>query len=325
MTGNSPPVIVCAADNGYAMPLAVMLRSMAEQLRRYPQVAVWVIDGGISAKNKKKVLASLPPDKLVVTWVKPNLNDLKGMPVFGHVSLASYYRLLLGNLLPSKLTKVIYLDVDLLVLGDIGELWDTDLSQKTIAAVAQDRLTAGEMLDESIVRHYHMASDRPYFNAGVLVIDLPRWRDIRIHEKALEFVRDYAPLIRFWDQDILNCILRDEWTSFDEKWNRKLHHLLPLSHVEMDAYQSAGGIIHFATAIKPWSWDWGQDRAVPVYYFQWLDRTQWKGWRPKKTWINHRTIRLTIGNKYWYGMLVRKVPVVGRIWAKCRKPAPDPL
>jgi lipopolysaccharide biosynthesis glycosyltransferase len=308
---NDCPVIVCAADNRYAMPLAVMLRSLAENLKRYPQVSVWVLDGGVSRRNKRRVAASLPDGKVKLHWVRPSHQKLKNVPVFGHVSICTYYRLLMGELLPSALSKVVYLDVDTLVLGDIGELWDKTVSPNVVLAFAEEGCKVSDPYGLSMYRELGMNPDELYFNAGVLLIDLDLWRRGNLGAECLAFIDKYATLINFWDQDALNGVLVSRWGGFDKKWNSRVHHEWAKDQFSREVGGMA--VIHFASSVKPWMY--GAKHAAEALYYSWLDKTVWAGWRPKKPLVNWSAIRRSVGNKYWYGKWFRKMPLVGRLWA----------
>lgn len=301
------PVIVCAVDDRYAMPLAVMLRTLGDHLKRYARIQVWVLDGGVTSRNKRRIDRSLPPDRMELHWVRPGHERLGDMPVFGHVSLCTYYRFLLGEILPAELDKVIYLDVDMLACSDIGELWDIDVSDVVIGAAPEAGATMGSMLDQDILRGCQLDPALAYFNAGVLLINLRRWREHRLLEKAVDFARQHGKVMRYWDQDVLNCLLAGEWHRLEPKWNHIVDHLAKPEEGASGGRQPADEFMHFASAIKPWTW-WAGHPARALY-FEWVDRTDWRGWRPRPP------LKATIGNRHWYGKWIRATPVVGRVWA----------
>lgn len=329
MNEKAIPVMVCAADNRYAMPLAVMLRSMADHLVSYPRVSVWVLDGGISWLRKRRVVASLPQGKVELQWVRPSHRRLKGVPVFGHVSICTYYRLLIGELLPNSITKVIYLDVDTLVQGDIGELWDVEMKSTTLAAVPHSDMNVSAPYGLAMYKELGLSPDTPYFNAGVLLIDLVRWRTLDMQRLASKFVEQYGTLLNFWDQDVLNGVLAGSWGVLSAKWNVCVGHLWKGNVTGLVSNPGETAIIHFASAIKPW--DYGSQHPFQDVYFGWIDRTVWRGWRPKRQVVNWKRIRKNVGNRHWYGAWIRRVPGIGLLWGavmvlvKSRKASPPNL
>ena len=309
---SSPPNIVCAADNRYAIPLAVMLRSIEEHLGEDCTATVWILDGGITPENRRKIVRSLPARHLQIHWMSVDAGLLAGMPVFGHVSLSTYYRFLLGAILPPEIERVIYLDVDIIVFGDIVELWNTPMENRIVLAVPERNSRVADMLDPAIISGAGLNAEGNCFNAGVMLIDLARWRAENLLERARAFVNQYKTFIRYWDQDILNCLLVDEWGELDGKWNRKVDHL---DGVDVEACQKAGGLIHFASAIKPWTW-WA-DHSAKSLYLSWVDLTAWRGWRPRAP------LRSMVANKHWYGKWIRRIPVIGFVWRIMRERSKD--
>ena len=116
------PIVVCAADNNYAMQLAVMARSAIDQLERDRNLRLFIIDGGITEQNKAKIVRSLDLNRCSLTWlqVAPEA-QIKG-PTLKHVTAAAYLRLLIPELLPDSIHKAIYLDSDLIVHVNLGQI-----------------------------------------------------------------------------------------------------------------------------------------------------------------------------------------------------------
>ena len=139
-----------------------------------------------------------------------------------HASKSTYYRLLLSELLDPSIKEILYLDVDTLVLKDIRDLFDnTDLSNH-VAAVVLDASIANERSD--ISTNIYGSNDRKqclninlskYFNAGMLLINLDKWRQDNIGLKCIDLIKVGLP---FLDQDALNIAIHDP-LIIDGKWN----------------------------------------------------------------------------------------------------------
>src|SRR3954470_15505245 len=193
MSSDRDPIsVVIAADNNYAMPLAATVESALRNLRNDERLDLYVIDGGISADSHYRLWRGWDDPRLNVRWLEPDLSLLDGMDVSGHVSQMTYARLLLPLLLPEHLERVIYLDSDLLVLRPIGELWREPVEGVGCRA-CQD--PAAPWLDSERVlanyercgpllaatrpvpnyRDFGMQPSEPYFNAGVMLVNLKYW------------------------------------------------------------------------------------------------------------------------------------------------------
>ncbi|WP_028310363.1 glycosyltransferase family 8 protein [Derxia gummosa] len=171
-----------------------------------------------------------------------------------HTTVSTMDRLMLPDLLP-EIGKVIYLDVDILVLGDLAELWAVELGNAPIAGKSSTFASwrygynmayraAGTLSHRKawqLRRAMHAKGPLVFqaFNAGVVVLNLARMR-------ADDFARHYVPLIERYgmnDQDALNVYARGERVHLGIEWNA-----VPSQDVTDDAR-----ILHYAGPVKPWN------------------------------------------------------------------------
>jgi len=155
-------------------------------------------------------------------------------------------RILIPKVFPDTVSRVLYLDSDLLVLDDLTPLWNTDLKETVAGAVV-------DFLDGQLRQNQPGLEDVPrvqqYFNAGVLLINLVRWRQERISEKALAYLVEH-PRTLFNDQDALNVACDGLWTKLDSRWN--FHDHCGKNILSMGTDQRPG-IVHFIGRAKPWN------------------------------------------------------------------------
>ena len=296
--GNEAIFLVCAADDKYAMPLTVMIRSVLENLKYQSNIIVFIVDGGIKKYRKEKILKSLNFANCEIKFVaKPDSSLFKdieevnkyceeeGITIHKNaISIATYYRLLLPELLPESVDKVIYLDCDLVVEEDLMHLWNLDLKENYLLA-APDLWIRSVSAHNGLLNYEELqiASDAKYFNAGVLVVNLKKWRTDKIMVKAIEYLKKNKSYIRFHDQDVLNALLAGQWGEIDPRWNHTpgIYEYAswgdsPFSeHVYKNLIQHPY-IIHFAASIKPWNC---RDMHFKEHFFYYVDKTEWSGWR----------------------------------------------
>jgi lipopolysaccharide biosynthesis glycosyltransferase len=287
--------IVCAADDNYAMPLAVMLYSLLKHLNRQSFLEIFVIDGGITQKNKTKIIQSLKlyQNQFKINWLNPEnsqlFSQIKTAKVSHHITLAAYYRLLIFDLLAVDIDKIIYLDSDLLIRHDLTYLWSTPLNDYCIAAIQDMGLPyVSSRYGLAIHRKLDISPETKYFNSGVMIINLTQWRQEEISQKVLDFLTKYSEKIRWHDQDALNAIFAGKWLEIDPRWNQ-IPYILnlkswqdsPFSEDVFNQVINEPYIIHYATENKPWKYK-ATPRPNDNLYFEYLDQTVWKGWRPKE-------------------------------------------
>jgi lipopolysaccharide biosynthesis glycosyltransferase len=176
------------------------------------------------------------------------------LPSCLHLSRATYARLFAADLLPHSVERAIYLDVDVLCRGALGALWAVDLGD-AVAAAARDQespldpvgdLAAISRAGRDVhARRLALPEDGDYFNAGIMLIHLGRWRDAGIGPASVWWTATHPNLVKVADQDALNCVLRGRVIWLDGCWNVQAILL----------WQEPGDdvrMLHFAGPDKPW-------------------------------------------------------------------------
>lgn len=270
-----------------------MLRSAVDHLAPTRGLDVWVIDDGLGATARLRVEESLP-GRARVHWVEPARSNFSGLPLWGRMPVSTYDKLTVADLLPVDLEKVIWMDCDILVLADLAELWDMPIGDAHLLAV-RDALvpTVSSRFGISEFAKLGLNSSIPYFNAGVMVINLRKWRHSRVATEAIAYLRRFHDRVFFWDQEALNAVLARHWTQVDERWNwsANLDRLSGSNSRSGNGIGERSRIIHFNGNLKPWVVR--ESSNTDDKYFRVLDVTSWRGWRPQRT-----MVRSLIG---WYG------------------------
>ena len=167
----------------------------------------------------------------------------------GRFSVEMWYRLFIPETL-KEYKKAIYLDCDLIVQGDIAQLYNKDIGQNYLGACRNFVTTSKERL-----KKLNIPIDR-YFNSGVLVFNIEEWNKKHIKQACLDAIPLY-PNLDCPDQDILNIVCKGKVKYFDYKWNFSWQFLWDnnLSNEEAEIYQQAQEeicIIHYTSGLKPW-------------------------------------------------------------------------
>jgi len=246
MTTRMTPVpLVLACDGAYIMPLATTLRSIAESRTTTQTLEAYVICSGVGNELRAQVAASLPAGAFTLKWIDIDVGRFDRFFTLPHLSKMTFARLLIPDILAADVKKVLYLDVDLLILADLGPLLEMDLDGKAMAAV-HDRGDAKMKRGDPDFDNLPRVQD--YFNCGVLLIDIERWRQEQVPQRALAFLESH-PRTPFGDQDALNVATDGRWKILDPKWNFQRHALESLA--QMNPAQRPY-IVHFVMAEKPW-------------------------------------------------------------------------
>lgn len=127
-----------------------------------------------------------------------------------------YARIGMASLL-AGVKRVIYLDSDLLMMGDLCELWESDQGD-SVAMVCRDRKVLRLSQDSPWLLAPHEAG-LPYFNSGVMLVDLDKWRAEQVEQKCLDLISKPCGTYRWWDQTILNYVIRGKVGFLPSQWN----------------------------------------------------------------------------------------------------------
>jgi lipopolysaccharide biosynthesis glycosyltransferase len=297
-------VVVSATDDGYAMPLAVTIRSALDHLAADRRLRLYVLDGGLSDANKSRLLRSWNDPRLSVEWVRPDMQQVADLMVSYQVNTVTYLRILMPHVLPPHVTRAIYLDADMLVRRDLADLWDEEQGPHAVLAApdaAAPFLDAPAMLPNFDKCRPHLAAQHPvanfrelglpgdarYFNGGLLVANLEQWRRENYSERMLTCLREHREHILWWDQYALNVVLARRWRALDDRWNQGAHifeypnwRLSPFDRETFARLRTDPWIVHFCSPSKPWHYFCRH--PFQKEFFRCLDRTDWRGWRPEK-------------------------------------------
>lgn len=190
------------------------------------------------------------------------------MATRSHISPMTYARFLLSETLPSELQRVLYVDSDILVLQDLEALCVADLGGACIGATLDTWLDPRIKANDPCCKEAPRVSD--YFNAGVLLIDMDRWRTMQVEPRALDYLTE-NPQTPFSDQDALNVVLEHDWRALSERWNFQGHQEVNFSTMAPGKWP---GIVHFVTAAKPWKTESASPNAS--FYNRFRDRTEFR-------------------------------------------------
>jgi lipopolysaccharide biosynthesis glycosyltransferase len=271
-------IVACAADGAYAMPLAAMLHSALVGLRPGVTITAHIVDAGLSATDRGRLADLALSHGAELQWHEPSTPSLAALPAWGRMTSTTYHRLLLPRLLPEEVTRAIWLDCDLLVTADLVRLWETDLGGRHLLAV-RDSIVPLVSSRYGIRRWRELgfSRDAPYFNAGVMLVDVGRWREDDIGALAREYLRQ-APDVMLWDQEGLNVALYGLWGELDPRWNR----MASGERVSAGEPDAAPWIVHYGGMLKPWLLPEPLSGPRALFYRH-LDQTPWAGWRPSRT------------------------------------------
>lgn len=301
--------IVFASDNNYAQHTAVAMASVLVNTKVPQKIQFYLIDDEIQPENKEKITKTVQNLGGNIEFIKIKNSKLEDCYVSGELSRASYFRLDIANILDESIEKIIYLDCDLLVYDDIEKMWQLDMDGKPVAATCDLGIMASARVRKQKNKFIGLPFDAPYFNAGVLIMDLKKWRDGNYAEAiiALATQNKYPN----HDQDALNKFFMNNWQEIPLRWDviPPVFNLFLKILIKPDLRKKAieaklnPAIFHYAGGYKPWEYeihDGFNDK-----YYEYLKLTEYKDAkmpqfdkRRKNRSIKRQMLRLKMGNMW---------------------------
>ena len=204
-----PLFIATAIDEGYLLPLRVMLVSLKAHLNPSYRPVLFLLNTSLGADQLKTIAALVETQSIV-----PSPAATFMLPRSPRFIAETAFPLLLSDLLPESLERVLFLDPDVLVLDDIASIWETDISNNSVAAVADQAIPlCSSPRGVKDRRSLGIPDSAPYFNAGVMLINLRRWKRLNIPARASEYFHRISGPTDFLQQEALNAVLWDSWLA----------------------------------------------------------------------------------------------------------------
>ena len=300
--------IVYVSNDNYAQHLGVSLCSLYDSNADEERLEVFILDTGITPESRGKLKEIARSFGRFLTFIE--LKDLEKRFAAGasggqgrgsagdaaitldtgRFDVSTMGRLFAADLLPAGVRRVLYLDCDTVVLKPLRRLWETKLSLPGAAGAGFVMAAVQEpTIYEEVKQYLGLGKKDPYFNAGVLLIDLKQWRKEGLTRKVLSYYAGIAEQSLFNDQDALNGLLKGRIRTLSPRWNfftnyryfryDTLCRMQPsYRRIPEEVFRKAKrypAVIHYAGDERPW-----RAGAMNFYgraYEQYLAMTPWKG------------------------------------------------
>ena len=239
-------------DNNFMMQMGVTITSILKNNR---EKVFWfhVFCDGISEDNLEKFKKTLQRYKVKGTVYIMDMKPFQGFHIkTQHFSRVTYIRTVMPKILKELTKKYLYMDADMLCVGDISEIERIDLDGYPLAAATET---------EEAVRYkttfLHQKSGK-HFNSGLQWVDIDAWERKRITERVFEYQGADPNRFAGHDQDIMNLVLDGEIKFLDRRFN--------------GGSENGVLIYHFAGRDKPWQMVLGDSDRLWRHY---LDLSEW--------------------------------------------------
>ena len=260
MTDQHIPIFF-STDDHYIPFLDVAIASLITNASKEYKYRIIVLNTGLNEENIRKIKQNETVDFQIdfidiskeVEQIKSRLKNVY------HFSVVTYYRLFIASLFP-QYDKVVYLDCDLVVLGDISELYRIEPGANIFGA-APEQFVQNTKEFRLYAKNALGVDPDGYVNAGVLLMNLKEFRRNRIEEQFLKLITEYDFDLLDPDQAYLNYLCLGKILILPNGWNKEP---MPL------ACEGKKNIVHYALYKKPWQYD---DVIDGEYFWQYAKRS----------------------------------------------------
>ena len=279
--------IVYATDDTFAPVLGTSLLSLLRNNKEAKKINFFILDSGISKENKFRI------EKICDNFINASLKWIEIESISKKIgidvkndrgSFSQYSRLFIGDALDNSVERVLYLDCDTLILSSLKDLWNIELKGNIIAALK-------DAFSKYYRKNINLVNDDLMFNSGVMLIDLKAWRDNKIKEKAISFIRQRHGKVQQGDQGVLNSVLSNKTFALDPRYNL-VSIFYDLDYREIKLYRSPVNfyseriiakakenpvILHFTSSfysIRPWFKN--SNHQCKKIWLKFYQETPWK-------------------------------------------------
>ena len=238
--------IFFSTDDNYAPYLDVAVASLIENASKAYSYRIIVLNTGLMADNITMIKRNERPGFVIdFIDISNEVENIKSrFKNVYHFSVVTYYRLFIASIFP-EYDKIIYLDCDLVVTGDISELYHIDIGKNILAAAPEEYVRTTDEFRNYAQKALGVDPDG-YVNAGVLVINLDEFRKNAIEKQFVHLITEYDFDLLDPDQAYLNYLCQDKIYVLPSGWNKE-----PMDY----PCEGKKNIVHYALYKKPWQYD----------------------------------------------------------------------
>jgi lipopolysaccharide biosynthesis glycosyltransferase len=185
---------------------------------------IFIPEGQLEPTCIERISNRLKAANSTLQWDVVEMAELSGVQMPVQLSPATLLRILVPELLPAEVRRFLYLDCDVVVRDRVDELMHFDLQGRSFAAALEYACATQSIINRNGMSEYFESIDLKfsaysYFNAGVMIVDAPRWRERKLTQRVLNWLTNCQRELRHGDQDALNACLSDEWAELPPRFN----------------------------------------------------------------------------------------------------------
>lgn len=233
-----------AVNDSYASHLEIALYSLFKHNMQHA-FDIYILVSQLTDRSKRRLKeVCRQHGNATIEFMILDERMFEGFRTYAHFSKDIYSRYLLPKLLPDR-DRILYLDADILVTGDILDLYQFDLGANYVAAAKDIGIQKQQF--KSYMDSLSLDGGN-YFNSGVLVMNLQKMRADKKVEELFEITASYGDDLWHPDQDAINIVFKNSIKELPRKWNYQDED----RKIDPTNLETAS-VIHYTTEKKPWN------------------------------------------------------------------------
>lgn len=265
-------------DENYARCCATSIASFCIN-NNFKNFTFHIISKNLSFKTKEKFKNLAKKYFININIYNIDTNTLTKLPTQTHLPIATYFRFILPLIL-KDINKLYYIDADIICLQNAQKLFSINLANNIIGAVP-DLPWMNKKRNHALSLKKHV-----YFNAGMLIINIPKWNKFNVFDKVLKVIQSNPQKFRYLDQDALNLILTGHIQYINSRFN-----CIDISSINKKDII----LLHFAAHPKPWNIAFPISKTCTDFnknlYKKYENKTPWKDTLPEQP-KNYKEIKI---------------------------------
>ncbi len=276
----------------YAPFAGVSVTSLFENNREIEEIVVYILGEGLSPKSVRRFEELARKYERTITFLNADaamerMREIN-MPTY-RGSYAANLRMFLTDILPESVERILYLDADTIVSDTLGQIYAADMGEHVIGMVI-DSLTKRHKRDIGL------APDEEYYNSGVILFDMKKWRQADYTQRIIDHVLHVRSHYPAPDQDLLNVCCHGAICRLPVRYNLQPIHLAfsyrqyhrffgqksYYAKEEIEQAVRSPGILHFFRFVGEFPWH--EDTLHPdrAAFDKYLALSPWHDYKKKK-------------------------------------------
>lgn len=315
--------LLLSCDQSYFRYLYSTVLSAMVSANKETRYTFYVIDNGISEDSKSKLKKLVSDNGNDVNFLDFR-NEIENLNLKSSFPLSAFGRLFVGRI--PGIRRIIYLDCDMIVMDDLTELWNKELHEHVIGAVQ-------DSVNRFFIDSIGISRNTRYINSGMLLIDVLRWNEYAIEERAIQYIEHMNGTVPHNDQGVINAVCEGKIEILDCRYNlqnpmicfnaKQIQKLAQIDNYYSEAQLEAGRknpcIIHFTEEFYNRPWCENCTHPYKEQFDKIWSRTEWRGVYDKKKLSRNASIMQWV-NQYLpfscYCLMMRLITVKKKIQTK---------